>query len=94
MAGILTFPVLIFALLLLFDRYQDYLGFGFEVGKYPAPPFADGHRISVAMILYAGVLAALAGYFYRLDHPAMTLADKIMHAFTSKPPSITKSIIE
>ncbi|MCG8707066.1 hypothetical protein JHU04_000248 [Brenneria sp. 4F2] len=64
------------------------------MGNIPQTIFLMTIEYLWAVILYAGVFATLPIYFYRLDRRAMTLADKIMYAFTSKPPSITKSIIE
>lgn len=94
MTGVLALPWLIFALFLLFDRYQGYLGFGFDTGDTMKTIFLLTIEYLWAVILYAGVFAALVIYFYRLNSRAMMQADKIIRAFVTQSPSGVKPIIE
>ncbi|MEC5342274.1 DUF6097 family protein [Brenneria populi] len=94
MTGILALPLLIFALLLLFDRYQGYLGFGSDIGDMLKTIFLLTIEYLWAVILYAGVFAALVIYFYRLNSRAAAQADRIIHAFVTQSPSGVKPIIE
>ncbi|MDX5628142.1 MULTISPECIES: DUF6097 family protein [unclassified Brenneria] len=94
MTGILALPPLIFAFVLLFDRYQGYFGFGFDMGGTMKTIFLMTIEYLWAVILYAGVFAALVFYFYRLNSQAATQADKIIHALMTKSPSTINAIVE
>ncbi|MEC5318055.1 DUF6097 family protein [Brenneria populi subsp. brevivirga] len=93
-SGILAFPLLIFSLLLLFDRYQGYFGFGFDMENTMKTLFLMIIEYQWAVILYAAAFAAMVFYFYRLNSQSMTEADKIIHAFMTKSPSIVNAIVE